>query len=182
MSCQPRTTSFHVSAKAKNRFRQGKSRECRALFARSTGQITLPRLRRPLKGGFFGVFVRFDDGQLRREIERREHVANGTRSHRDAERFQNEIGDDFRGPPFDWPCYDNMACGDGAVEDNFLELLFLYVIEFGFSSGPFFSCEGVEFAIGFFEFPPPILTDDAETSAMSTMSSLSYPLRINCPP
>ena len=46
------------------------------------------------------------------------------------ENAANQIGDDLRGPPFDWPCYDNMACGDDAVEDDFLELLFLYVIEF----------------------------------------------------
>ena len=100
--------------------------------------------------------MRFDGGQLRREIKRREHVANGTRSHRDAERFQNEIGNDFRGPLFDWPCYDNMAGGNGAVEDDFLELLFLYVIEFGFSSGPFFPYETGEIVVVLFEFPLPL--------------------------
>ena len=74
----------------------------------------------------------------------------------DMENAANQIGDDLRCPPFDGPCYDNMACGDGALEDDFLELLFLYVIEFRLASGTFFSCEGVEFAVSFFEFPPPI--------------------------
>ena len=60
--------------------------------------------------------------------------------------------DDLRCPPF-----NGVPCGDGALEDDFLELLFLYVIEFRLASGTFFSCEGVEFAIGFFEFPPPIV-------------------------
>ena len=94
--------------------------------------------------------MRLDDGQLRREIERREHVADGTRSHRDAAFFQNEIGNDFRGPAF-----GGVSCGDGAFEDDFLELLFLYVIEFGFSPGTFFPCETGEIVVVLLEFPLP---------------------------
>ena len=105
---------------------------------------------RPFQDGFFGIFVRFDDRHLRREIERREHVANGTRSHRDAECSQNEIGDDFGCPPF-----DGVPGGDGALEDDFLELLFLYVIEFRMPSGAFFPRETGEIVVVLLEFSLP---------------------------
>jgi len=112
---------------------------------------TLPRPLRPFQDGFFGIFVRLDDGQLRRESERTQYPSYRTGGKVDMEDAANQIGDDFRGPAF-----GGVSCGDGAFEDDFLELLFLYVIEFRLASGTFFSCEGVEFAVGLLEFPPPI--------------------------
>jgi hypothetical protein len=70
------------------------------------------------------MFVRLDHGFLRRESECGQEIADGTRSHLDAECFLDHIGDDVGSPTF-----VGIASSDGTAENDLFELLFWLVGE-----------------------------------------------------
>ena len=63
-----------------------------------------------------------------------------------------------------------------------LSCCFCTSLSFGWRPEPFFRARTWSSPSDCLSFRRQFLTDEVETSAMSTMSSLSYPLRINCPP
>ncbi len=54
------------------------------------------------------------------------------------------------------PAFARISRGDGSGEDDLFEPLFLFVIERRGTTGPFFPCKSLEFAVFFLESAPPV--------------------------
>ena len=107
---------------------------------------------RPLQRRLLIMFVRLDNGFLRRESQSGQQFADRAWCEFDSKLFLDNIGNDFRCPSF-----IGIASSNGTADDDLLELLFLFIIETWYSAGTLFPNEGAQIFVVLVECLAPIV-------------------------